>query len=990
MSSTPFYGVPGITFKNDAGGIWVGNTIELSAFSYIHSYVPNPLLKIGLTDLLAGSVWIYTSASSASLVLGVATPLLSHTSIIVSKVPATLIVLGIGEHFSGVSRSYSKTNTAVLSQGIVTPLAASINPIAIQSNVSGVNFGSNARLSTTSSPVAIRSNVNAPRFGVNNELSTTSSPVAIRSNVNAPKFGILTILTTNPLSPCAIHSYIPPIRFGITNELATDDIYPCQIYSNVTEPILQNKLLIFSNCLIESFVNNDYNKNLKVVNYTEVNQKSEVKDFSINIDIIWKIMRYLKDGYYNSNELELAVRIIADNEKQLSTNFFKSTLDQTCFEKDDYLKLRNMIIDWYAAFKTLVTLQKNSSDAFSQTNFQLNELFKSFGYLPSTEIVPLISKANFFLDLVNFYKIKGTPNTIANILEYYGFSDININEYWLLKNNIDQLVFRPENIINSVNYDSLVENNHDITYDFVTSKDPHWYYTEQQINDNLTTNLISLPSKSPYFSLTTNLYLNRITSAMAIMSKVIRDQYDAYNLNVVYPKNLSIKNVGIVTSLMEVYLATVYVFIKINGYNNIHSSSLLRLFSYNADLMYSTLYDNVPAPINLEELQQSYLDDILIRPESRNDQKIRIEDLRQKWTFPTVDHYLQQPADAESLLGQINPNLLDICEYSLNIGQENELIYNLVATLDIWIKSNISSKMPSLVYSMLGFDNNDIESIINFFKPYRARLIFIDEFYVVKDPLHESVVIDEKLYQEISTTNFDLPTPYGDRKVLDGTTFIDLGICDDKCVLKIENEYIDDLRPTDVFDGNYIYDFTFINSIDISKEIFTISDSFYSTEYLYKKEFSEYYNNLSGIGLCKDETSMSIHQLSHDTLRYNENNIFDSKIIYDLYFTNLIDYVKDDVIILDALNNKDIFNFYDHPIYGMIEFDDPHFDTTICDDRSIVTIQTNFQDKMRSSEIMDTSPLSDPMIFYEDSVIFSNDTLSENYVCSDECIIHII
>ncbi len=116
----------------------------------------------------------------------------------------------------------------------------------------------------------------------------------------------------------------------------------------------------------------------------------------IDDKLLWNLMTYLKDGVYDNSELDYTLRLVADNEKQVSINFFKNTLDQVCFEKDDYLRLREMMIDWYASLRTMITIQKNAHDVFSQTNFQLNELFKSFGYTPDVDIIPLTSKASFF------------------------------------------------------------------------------------------------------------------------------------------------------------------------------------------------------------------------------------------------------------------------------------------------------------------------------------------------------------------------------------------------------------------------------------------------------------------------------------------------------------------------------------------------------------------------------------------------------------------
>ena len=121
------------------------------------------------------------------------------------------------------------------------------------------------------------------------------------------------------------------------------------------------------------------------------------------IDDLWKIMLYLKDGTISPG-LDGLTSSLATSEREISKAFFEQILDQNTFVSNDYRRLRTMLIDWYSSHKTIATTQKYASDVHRLPNKHLSELFRSFGFPLGLDIVPLSSKANFFLDLVNFYK----------------------------------------------------------------------------------------------------------------------------------------------------------------------------------------------------------------------------------------------------------------------------------------------------------------------------------------------------------------------------------------------------------------------------------------------------------------------------------------------------------------------------------------------------------------------------------------------------------
>jgi hypothetical protein len=472
------------------------------------------------------------------------------------------------------------------------------------------------------------------------------------------------------------------------------------------------------------------------------------------IDDLWRIMKYLKDGTTDPYLSELTTTL-ATSEKELVITFFEQVLDQQVFNSDDYRRLREMFIDWYSSHKTIATTQKYASDVHQLPNNHLSELFKSFGFPHGLNLVPLTSKANFFLDLVNFYKKKGTPETLVDVLDYYGFSDTDLIEYWLQKDQYGNIIFRGESVRLAATGSTVLLDS-DVPFNKLTNPDPHWLQSLGKIESLIETNKICLPSKSPYFSLSSIFSLYNIIISLSILFRVVEDQYDRAALGLEIPYNVPVKNIGIILPILHIYVGTVYTFEKLFG-----SGVLTSFEQYNC---YSGLVDYIgdpPIPHNLSNITSIY-EELIKNPISRDDRTNRIETLINDWSKPMSQNFLDSINASEPFLEALNP------EFKLNIdtwfasGNESYLITYLIGTLDNWIRLNIDSKSPSLVITMLGLGFRDeLKNIINFFKPYRARLAFMDTAFSIKNPLTESIVLDQWLLTEIQQSEHDHIRPPG-------------------------------------------------------------------------------------------------------------------------------------------------------------------------------------------------------------------------------------
>ncbi len=460
------------------------------------------------------------------------------------------------------------------------------------------------------------------------------------------------------------------------------------------------------------------------------------------LDDLWKIMEYLQDGTQDSvSPLSPLTTSLATSEKELINTYFENILDQPVFSSDDYKRLRSFFMDWYAAHRTIATTQKTANDVHALPNDHLSELFRSFGFPIGLNLVPLSAKANFFLDLVNFFKKKGTPETLVDVLEYYGFSDTDLVEYWLQKDVHGNFIFRGESVRTSgVGSGTLLDS--DVTWGEMTSNDPHWMLKYSDMQNLVDANKINLPSKTPYFSLSSVFLMNRLFSIMAIITRLVQDQYDYGLVNGfnTLDENIVIKNIGEVVSLLVLYLSITYVLEKEIGV--LPSSSGLRSAHYNGTVNYN---GTPPIPTNLYDIIQEF-NDLVVRSDTRVEHRTKKDTIVSNWTTPKGNNFLIAGGayTAETLLTSLHPTLKTICDTWIASGETEYLLTYLIGSLDVWIRNTIYSGAPSLVITILGLGFRDeILDIINFFKPFRARLAFLDTMYSIQDPVNDLVMISD-------------------------------------------------------------------------------------------------------------------------------------------------------------------------------------------------------------------------------------------------------
>lgn len=437
----------------------------------------------------------------------------------------------------------------------------------------------------------------------------------------------------------------------------------------------------------------------------------------ITTELFWEILKVIQGD--SSDLVTDALEAIALSEKETSEQFFANVIDQSAYLSQDYARIRGFFVDMYAAHKTLTTFQAGISDPYEIPNDQLDDLFQSFGYPYSASLrdpisnEPLTDKVNFFLDLVNLYKIKGSPEAILNVLRYYGIKELDIFEFFLQFD--DRQHHDPTDLQFKGDIVASTTNNQDdlyLPYDLLTLGDPHWLYKESQIRQLQQTNKINFPSKSPYYAIRPVFDEASVTGVQAIVERLVQDQYESWKATSTVPEQNAIATItGDTCSLLALYLSCLYIFNQeyIVGQ---HGSSFICYDGTSTD-----------ATIILNEYQT-----ITGKPDDRADYREKLQEYYDTFSRVGPRHFLQNKDDAGLVLASLNPTL----KANLDSLADNKLIIlaSLLRDLGEWIRANLHLGFSNMSFILVGLATlfDDLKGVIDFFKPYRARLVPLEMF----------------------------------------------------------------------------------------------------------------------------------------------------------------------------------------------------------------------------------------------------------------------
>ena len=461
------------------------------------------------------------------------------------------------------------------------------------------------------------------------------------------------------------------------------------------------------------------------------------------LDDLFNIFNYLKGDPVDNLDGNLKIQALAERTK--AESLFENTIDQICYGSDDYKRLKKFLIDWYSSFRTILESEKQSLDIFGMPNSNLDELFRSFGFNYSNEIDSFFSKSNFFLDLVNLYKIKGTPQALIQVLNYYGITDVDIFEFFVQKRESDgDIIFHPVQVNSSLPGEKPFPTP-DVLFEVLTSDDPHWMMTKADIERLIKANKIALPSKSPYFSIRPTYKLFKISIPLAILQRTIQDQYTDWIATGIPPERIiQISKLNYSASLIELYLSCAYTFNTY--YNRTHGSSDQNFLCYDGT-------NNNSIDIISE------WEDLIALPATRAERESKLVTYFDSFTRPISSNFLQPLNSAGNTLNLLHPNLKDSIDTLLIAGQGFELLKSLLRDLSGWLKTHVGPDYPDIATTMLGLEALDFMfDVINFFKPYHARLSTVEILYASDSPLLDSIRLSDPLQQNIYQTFVDFDT----------------------------------------------------------------------------------------------------------------------------------------------------------------------------------------------------------------------------------------
>lgn len=451
------------------------------------------------------------------------------------------------------------------------------------------------------------------------------------------------------------------------------------------------------------------------------------------ISDFWEILKEIQNL---PNELTDNLKAIAQNEKASADNLLGAIIDQIAYNSEDYQRLRNWWRDWYASHRTIGSYQMGISDIYSMPNDQIDDLFQSFGYDLSASIrnpvdnnTPTI-KGNFFLDLVNLYKIKGTPEAVFKVLQYYGLTELDIYEFDL------QFDDRPLKDPTELYFKGLITAGTStlrspiyLPYDLLTSQDPHWLMTESQIRTLVPLNNINFPSRSPYFAIKPIFSDRSLGVSIASLVRIVQDQFYDWKFNGVLPETNALATVtGDQISILELYLACVTYMNKAFAPIGYKGPNFLCYDGTNTDIV---------------EILDEW-DDLTGKQITRQQQKENLIEWFDKFTRATPRNFLQEITDAEYYLNQINPTFVN----NLNlIGKTNiQILGSLLDDLGLWMRAELSYGFANIAYVIFGIDSlfSQLRDVVEFFKPYRARFIPIEEMQF-SNRLTETIIVEDDL-----------------------------------------------------------------------------------------------------------------------------------------------------------------------------------------------------------------------------------------------------
>jgi len=476
---------------------------------------------------------------------------------------------------------------------------------------------------------------------------------------------------------------------------------------------------------------------------------------SIDLAAFWEILREIQG---ETTDLTEAVKAIAKNERTTSQRLMDIVIDQIAYNSPDWERTKNFLRDWYATHRTLTTFQANVSDPYQLPNDQLDELFRSFGYDlssilrdPTNNEAPS-GKPEFFLDLVNLYKRKGTPQALVEVLQYYGITDVDVYELQLQfeereSKNLSDLVFKGKVVAGTTGDKSPIY----LPFRFLTDSDPHWLQTEAQIRNLYNQNIINFPSQSPYFSVKPLFDEEATDAATGILVRRVQDQHETWDdagqpdegTIAVLPQDAVITILGETVSMLTLYLSTIYTFNKEFTVGEKPDSKRF------------VCYDGTS--VDAADIMDEFAEITGVKATSRAEWRARWDLYVETFSRAINENFLRAHEDAGDVLAILNPSVKTQLD---GLAADNiTVLGTLLRDLGEWVRNNISYGFINMSYILFGLDSffATLSDVIDFWKPYRARLVPLETIQF-RNRLFNSIIVEDSFSFDVEQDIHDFVT----------------------------------------------------------------------------------------------------------------------------------------------------------------------------------------------------------------------------------------
>lgn len=453
--------------------------------------------------------------------------------------------------------------------------------------------------------------------------------------------------------------------------------------------------------------------------------------FNVSDDnFLFKIIDYLNgEDVTLQNNVETVVNAEYANTREL----FESTLDQSVFLSPDYIRLRNFLVKWYTAHKVLTRIQDDASKLFFLPEEHVEELMRSFGFPYGEGLASFREKVNFFLSLIDIYTSKGSKGSIEQMLNFFNLPSTYILEHDLMYNEEGELIFRPRLTMNlpySLRKTIALRDAH---FESFTAGDPLWQLTKEEIDEKVKNNQITLPSRTNYFSFRTNFTYESVEVVPLYFFGYITKRYNEWRDDgTLPPQYIDVGFLEFNLSSLELYTGLIYI---LNNLFNIQGSGEgENIRAYLGDKTY-------------EEYREDFDIQFQIPPYSRDE----VDQLREDWYSEFLVSQSEYPftdsTSAAVILEEMNPTFKQIIDtWDPQTLQANATTF--VVKFAEWLRNNLDADLREISVYLFGFralQELDLNRIINFFKPYRAKLSLSDLEYVMERPLFECIRYDDEM-----------------------------------------------------------------------------------------------------------------------------------------------------------------------------------------------------------------------------------------------------